>query len=84
MKKETKEKIEKYANYFFDYLEDYARMFLATVFIVYGILDLQSMHYPEENYEYTGWYWISIGIGLGLWAQWAFKRKVKQNRLKIK
>jgi len=80
LKKETEEKLEKFFNYFFDYLEDYIRMFLATVFIVYGILDLQSMHYPEENYQYIGWYQISIGVGLGIWAQWAFKSKVKNKR----
>jgi len=82
MKKETEDKIEKTLNYIFDYLEDYIRMFLAAVFIVYGILDLQSMHYPEENYQYMGWYVISIGMGLGIWAQWEFKRKVKKNKLK--
>ncbi|HIP20707.1 MAG TPA: hypothetical protein EYG70_06250 [Sulfurimonas sp.] len=82
MKKGTQEKIEAKANYFFDYLEDYIRMFLAAVFIVYGILDLQSMHYPEENYQPIGWLLIGVGVGLGIWAQWSFVRKRKNLKKK--
>jgi len=81
MKKETEEKIEKYANYFFDYLEDYVGMFLAVFFIASGILELQETHYPEENYHHYGWYFITFGFIMGMWTQWSFKRKVKKNKL---
>ena len=46
---------------------------IPAYFIVTGIIDLQTEHYPEENYIYFGKPLIIIGILGILYAQWRYK-----------
>ena len=48
-------------------------MILSSYLIVAGILDLQTAHYPEENYIYFGNNLILLGILGILYAQWRYK-----------
>jgi len=48
-------------------------IFIPAYLIAAGIMDLQTAHYPEENYIYFGKPLIVIGI-LGIfYAQWRYK-----------
>jgi len=51
--------------------------FLSAYIIVMGILDLQTEHFPEENYIYFGSNLIVMGLIGIFFAQWRYK-KIKQ------
>jgi len=53
--------------------------FLSAYIIVVGILDLQTEHFPEENYIYFGSNLIIMGLIGILFAQWRYKKiKIKE------
>lgn len=47
--------------------------FLSAYLIVMGILDLQTDHYPEENYVHFGNNLIIMGLIGILFSQWRYK-----------
>jgi len=62
------------------YLKYYTLALFSMYLIVTGIIDLQTTHYPEENYVYFGKTLIVIGILGILYAKWRYKiNKRKEN-----
>ena len=57
-------------------------MILSMYIILEGIIDLQTAHFPDENYIYFGKNLIIIGILSIVYAQWRYKiNKRKENKI---